>query len=83
MSWLTNNYKNKPFVRPFVLLALGAALGAGGQAYLSPVLLPLIHEMLCGGKEGCSMNMPNVPELPQKPEKEKVCVVVDGVKVCN
>lgn len=86
MSILTNWYKNKPWTRPIVLMVVGAALGAGGQAYLAPILLPLINEALCDGKPGCSMNMPNVPEIPQKPEeqKEKICIKTpEGIEICK
>jgi len=69
ISELSNLYRNKSWSRPLVLMVVGAALGAGGYAYLGPILLPLLHEGLCNGKPGCSMNMPNVPEIPL-PEKK-------------
>lgn len=86
MSILSNQYRNKPWVRPLVLMAVGAALGAGGYAYLSPLLLPILHEGLCDGKPGCSYNMPQVPEIPQPTPKPHIPVCVktpDGIEICK
>lgn len=67
MSVLSNMYRNKPWVRPLVLLVVGAALGAGSVGYIAPAVLPILHEMLCNGQPGCSGVMPTVPPIPEKP----------------
>ena len=64
MSILSNNYKSKPWLRPFILGVVVAGLTAAGASWVAPLAVPLIHEALCGDRVDCSISIPKPTEIP-------------------
>lgn len=84
MSIFTNKFRNNKAFRAVVLLVVGSAIAATSYPFLAPIALPLIDSLICNGAPGCSgLPIPDPIVLPPAPEKEKICVNVNGVEVCN
>lgn len=73
MSILTNQFRNKPWFRYLLLVAVGAGVGASSYPILAPVVMKMVDAALCDGAPGCSnKELPPVIELPKKQVDEGV-----------